>query len=147
MRKYLGLVFGLIFSVSVGAQSFSFQRSAMRLKFFNGQIFAELSWVKPPTVSQKNQLKIDLKMANGEAYDIDAFEIQTSLFMTAMPEMGSFKQLVVSVADPSGHPIPGSFMINAMKLSMAGEWTLSISLPHPDGSGTIDTQKFQFATN
>lgn len=147
MTKILGLALGLILSVSAKAQNFTTEQNNASLKYFNGQVIAELTWLKQPVVSQKNQLKIDLKTADGQPYELDASDLKAGLFMTDMPDMGTAQQVIVAVADPSGNPAPGSFMINGMKLSMGGSWTLLLALPNPDGSGKTETQKFQFSAH
>lgn len=143
----MNLTIGLLFVVSTQVQSLAAEQSSAALKYFNGQVVAELNWLKTPTVGAKNQLKIDLKTANGQAYELDAADIKAGLFMSDMPEMGTSQQVIVAVADPSGNPIPGIFMINSMKLSMGGRWTLILSLPNPDGSGKTETQKVQFTAH
>lgn len=132
MTKFFGLALGLVLAMSAKAQVFTVEQSSASLKYFNGQVVAELTWLKQPSVSQKNQLKIDLKTADGQPYELDASDLKAGLFMTDMPDMGTAQQAIVAVADPSGNPIAGSFMINAMKLSMGGGWTLVLALPHPD---------------
>lgn len=147
MTKLMGFILGLTLAITAKAQNFTTEQSNASLKYFNGQVVAELTWLKQPVVGQKNQLKIDLKTANGQPYELDASDLKAGLFMTDMPDMGTSQQGVVAVADPSGNPLPGSFMINAMKLSMGGNWTLLLALPNPDGSGKTETQKFQFSTH
>lgn len=147
MTKFCMLALGLIFSVSGRADNFTLQSNVTNLKFFNGQVVATLTWLKQPTVSQKNQLKIELKEANGQALEVDPSELNANLYMTEMPDMGTEKQKVVAIADASGNPVAGSFMINGMRLSMGGGWTLTLTLPNPDGHGQTETQKFEFSTN
>lgn len=147
MTKILGLALSLALAVSAKAQVFAVEQSVASLKYFNGQVVADLTWTKQPAVSQKNQLKIELKTANGQPYELDPSDLKAGLFMTDMPDMGTAQQAIVAVADPSGNPVPGSFMINGMKLSMGGGWTLLLALPNPDGSGKTETQKFQFTAH
>lgn len=144
MTRFFVLVLGLALGVSVFAQDLSAEQSAASLNYFNGQIVADLTWLKPPAVSQKNQLKIDLALADGQPFELDPSDLSASLFMTDMPDMGTSQQAIVSIADASGNPIAGSYIINGMKLSMGGSWTLLLALPNPDGSGKYETQIFQF---
>lgn len=144
MAKILAIALSLVFAVSVQAQVFAGEQGVATLKYFDGQVTADLTWLKPPTVSPKNQLKMDLKTSNGQPYELDASDLKAGLFMTEMPDMGTAQQKIVAIADSSGNPISGSFMINAMKISMGGKWTLSLTLPNPNGNGEVETQKFQF---
>lgn len=113
-----------------------------KLRFFGGEILAKLTWIAQPSSTRVASLKIEIQDSHQQAYDVDPTVVGLGLFMDEMPEMGVEQQNVVAMSDASGSSIPGVFMVSDLQFSMAGKWSVRLTLPNPKNSAQTEMQQF-----
>ena len=123
MKKMVFILAAAMMSASISSSAFAQTadtRSAA-LKFQEGHLKAELTWVSPaPVTGPESKLQVQWLNENDEPVDIDG-DFKVLLWMPAMGHGSS----PTKVGKQSG---VGSYLVNKIYFTMPGEWEVRLTL-------------------